>query len=431
MMRHNRFDLKEDPMKGRSPASVEEAGYVFVDPTAYTDEEYFHRACAVLRREDPVHWVDSKGVGFNSFWAITKSADIFEIEAKNQIFLNEPRPVLGTMEDDARAAEGGGLLRTLIHVDDPEHRDLRGVTQEWFLPKNLAKLDGLLADYAKRYVDKMADLAGSCDFARDIAMFLPLNVILSILGLPESDYGRMLKLTQELFGAADEDMQRGGDPTDILAVIQDFFTYFSRLTEERRANPTSDMASVVANARINGEELTMMQTIGYYVITATAGHDTTASAMAGGLHALIENPEQMRRLKDDPSLLNTAVDEMIRWVTPVKHFMRTATEDYQLRGKTIGAGQSVLLSYPSGNRDEDAFTDPFTFDVGRSPNKHLAFGFGVHYCLGAMLARMELKAFFKELLPRLDHIELAGEPKWIKTIFVGGLKTLPVRYSIR
>ena len=418
-------------MSNREPANVEEAGYVFVDPAAYANEDYFHRACAMLRREDPVHWVESHGVGFNSFWAITKSADIFEIEARNQIFLNEPRPVLGSMEDDARNGATGGMLRTLIHVDDPEHRELRGVTQEWFLPKNLAKLEDMLATYAKRYVDKMADLGGRCDFARDIAMFLPLNVILSILGLPESDYGRMLKLTQELFGGADEDMRRDSDPAAIIAVIQDFFEYFTKLTEERRANPTTDMASVVANARINGEELTMMQTIGYYVITATAGHDTTASAMAGGLHALIEHPDQLQRLRDDPSLMNTAVDEMIRWVTPVKHFMRTATEDYSLRGKTIRAGQSVLLSYPSGNRDEEAFVDPFAFDVGRSPNKHLAFGFGVHYCLGAMLARMELKAFFKELLPRLDHIELAGDPKLMKTIFVGGLKSLPVAYSMR
>jgi cytochrome P450 len=173
-----------------------------------------------------------------------------------------------------------------------------------------------------------------------------------------------------------------------------------------------------------------MQTISYYVITATAGHDTTASAMAGGLLALMENPDQMERLKNDPSLMNTAVDEMIRWVAPVKHFMRTATEDYEVRGTVIKKGQSVLLSYPSGNRDEDAHPDPFRFDVGRSPNKHLSFGFGVHYCLGAMLARMELKALFKELLPRLNHVELAGDPKWMKTIFVGGLKTLPIRYEV-
>lgn len=419
---------KGEGVSERIPTSVAEAGTVFVDPNAYADEEYFHRACALLRREDPVHWVE--GPGFNPFYAITKSADIFDIEARNQIFLNEPRPVLGSADDDARRADNGDMLRTLIHVDDPEHRDLRGVTSEWFLPKNLLKLEGMVAGYAKRYVDKLHELGGSCDFAKDIAMQMPLNVILSILGLPESDYGRMLKLTQELFGSADEDMQRGGDPTDLIAVVQDFFAYFTQLTQERRENPTQDMASVVANARINGEELTMIQTISYYVITATAGHDTTASAIAGGLLALIEHPDQLARLKSEPELMNTAVDEMIRWVTPVKHFMRTATEDFPLRDKVIEAGQSVLLSYPSGNRDEEAFVDPFRFDVGRSPNKHLAFGFGVHYCLGAMLARMELRAFFRELLPRLDSISLAGEPKWMKTVFVGGLKTLPITYEI-
>jgi cytochrome P450 len=415
-------------MSERVPQSVEEAGHVFVDPAAYADEDYFHRACGLLRRESPVHRVE--GPGFNPFYAITKSADIFDIEARNQIFLNEPRPVLGTAEDDARRAQNGDMLRTLIHVDDPEHRNLRGVTSEWFLPKNLAKLDGVLEGYAKRYVDNMVELGNQCDFARDIAMYMPLNVILSILGLPESDYPRMLKLTQELFGSADEDLQRGGDPTDLIAVIQDFFEYFTRLTEERRATPTDDMASVVANAKIDGEDLTLMQTISYYVITATAGHDTTASAMAGGMLAFIENPDQLKRLQNDPSLMNAAVDEIIRWVTPVKHFMRTATEDYTVRGTTIKKGESVLLSYPSGNRDEDAFVDPFTFDVGRSPNKHLSFGFGVHYCLGAMLARMELKALFRELLPRLKSVELAGEPKWMKTIFVGGLKTLPIRYEV-
>ncbi len=415
-------------MSDRIPNSVEEAGYVFVDPAAYADEDYFHRACALLRKESPVHWVE--GPGFNPFWAITKSADIFDIEARHQIFLNEPRPVLGSEMDDARRQQNGDMLRTLIHVDDPEHRNLRNVTAEWFLPKNLAKLEGVLAGYAKRYVDKMVEMGNQCDFVRDVAMFMPLNVILSILGLPESDYPRMLKLTQELFGGLDEDLARDSDPAAIVQVIQDFFVYFTKLTEDRRAAPTDDMASVVANATIDGAPLTDMQTISYYVITATAGHDTTASAMAGGLLALMENPDQMDRLTNDPSLMNTAVDEMIRWVAPVKHFMRTATEDYVVRGTTIKKGQSVLLSYPSGNRDEDAHPDPFRFDIGRSPNKHLSFGFGVHYCLGAMLARMELKALFKELLPRLKHVELAGEPRWMKTIFVGGLKTLPIRYEV-
>lgn len=410
--------------------SAESAGYVFVDPSAYADEARFDAACALLREEDPVHWVEGDGLGFNGFWAIAKHADVFEIETRHQIFLNEPRPVLGTADDDRRRAENGDLLRTLIHVDEPEHRKLRGVTSEWFLPKNLVKLDDKLNGLASRFVDRMLEFNGECDFARDVCMQMPLNVILSILGLPESDYGRMLTLTQELFGSADEDMRRGDDPAEIIQVLQDFFAYFTALTEARRAEPTGDLASVVANATIDGDPLTMMQTISYYVIAATAGHDTTASAMAGGMLALIENPEQLARLQADPSLMATAADEMIRWVTPVKHFMRTATEDYVLRGRTIKAGQSVLLSYPSANRDEEVFENPYMFDVGRSPNKHLSFGFGVHYCLGAMLARMELKALFNELVPRLRHVELAGEPALMKTVFVGGLKRLPIRFDL-
>ena len=409
---------------------AELAGYVFVDPTAYADEARFEASCALLRKEDPVHWVEGEGLGFNGFWAITKHADVFEIETKHQIFLNAPRPLLGTAEDDRKRAENGDLIRTLIHVDEPEHRKLRGVTSEWFLPKNLSKLDGQLGGLARRFVDRMLDFNGQCDFASDVCMQMPLNVILSILGLPESDYDRMLKLTQEMFGSADEEMQRGGDPADLLAVVQDFLIYFSALTEARRAEPTDDLASAIANATVDGDPLAMMDTIGYYIIAATAGHDTTSSAMAGGMLALIQNPDQLARLQADPSLMATAADEMIRWTTPVKHFMRTATVDYELRGRTIKAGQSVLLSYPSANRDEEVFENPYTFDIGRSPNKHLSFGFGVHYCLGAMLARMELKALFAELLPRLRHVELDGEPALMKTVFVGGLKRLPIRFDL-
>ena len=167
-----------------------------------------------------------------------------------------------------------------------------------------------------------------------------------------------------------------------------------------------------------------------YIIAATAGHDTTSNSMAGGLHALIQHPDQLARLQADPSLLTTAVDEMIRWTSPVKHFMRTATVDYEVHGTTVRAGQDVLLSYWSANRDEDVFDDPFRFDVGRTPNKHLAFGFGIHYCLGAMLARMELKSMFTALLPRLRSVELAGEPQLTRSTFVSGLKHLPIRYQL-
>jgi cytochrome P450 len=338
--------------------------------------------------------------------------------------------VLSNLEADRRREEQGDLLRTLIHMDDPDHRTYRNLVADWFLPKNLATLEGRLDALAQLAVDKMAGLGGQCDFARDIAMQYPLQVILAILGLPESDYPRMLSLTQELFGAADPELSRGAKLDDLVAVIQDFFAYFTALTEQRKTEPTEDLASVIANASIEGEPIGIMEQISMYVITATAGHDTTASALAGGMQALVEHPDQLARVRDDPSLLATAADEIIRWTTPVKHFMRNATVPYTLRGHTFEPGDAVLLSYPSANRDEEVFDDPVTFDVGRTPNKHLAFGFGVHYCLGHLLARMEVKAVLKALLPRLRSVELAGEPALMQTLFVGGHKRLPIRYEL-
>jgi cytochrome P450 len=406
----------------------EQAGTVFVDPTAYADPARFHEACATLRREDPIHLVEHPE--FVPFHAITKHADVLEIELHNKEWENAPRPVISTLEGDRQREERGDLLRTLIHMDDPDHRAYRGITAEWFLPKNLGKLQERLDGLARMSADRMVELGGECDFARDIAMQFPLQVILAILGMPEEDYPRMLQLTQELFGSSDPELSRGTSMEDLMAVIQDFFVYFTELTEARKAEPTGDLASVIANASIDGEPIGIMEQISYYVIVATAGHDTTASAMAGGMQALIENPDQLARLQADPSLVGSAVDEIIRWTTPVKHFMRNCTTEYTLRDHTFRPGDAVLLSYPSANRDEDVFDEPFRFDVGRSPNKHLAFGFGVHYCLGAMLARMELKALLTELVPRLRSIELAGRPRYMQTLFVGGPKSVPIRYDV-
>jgi cytochrome P450 len=277
----------------------------------------------------------------------------------------------------------------------------------------------------------MAELGTECDFVRDISVHYPLYVILSLLGLPESDFERMLMLTQQLFGSDDPELQRSTDLEEQFTVLLDFFNYFNELTASRRAHPTDDLASALANAQIDGAYLPDMDLASYYVIIATAGHDTTSSTIAGGLHALLRHPDQLARLHADHELLPTAVEEMIRWVTPVKEFMRTASEDAVVGGTTIEAGQSLYLSYLSANRDETVFDDPFQFDVGRQPNKHLAFGFGPHFCLGAQLARLEIRALFAELLPRLDSIELAGTPTSSATTFVGGLKTLPVRYAIR
>jgi len=255
-------------------------------------------------------------------------------------------------------------------------------------------------------------------------------VILSLLGLPESDFGFMLKLTQELFGSDDDEYKRGTTTEDQMPVLLEMFEYFNRVTASRREHPTEDLASAIANARIDGESLSDFDTVSYYLIVATAGHDTTSATISGGLLALIENPDQRDRLRSDLALMPSATEEMIRWVTPVKAFMRTAAEDTTVRGVPIAAGESVLLSYVSGNRDDEVFSDPFRFDVGRDPNKHVAFGYGVHFCLGAALARMEVNSFFTELLPRLTSIELAGPAELVATTFVGGLKHLPIRYSL-
>ena len=409
--------------------TLDEAGRIFIDPKAYANDQRWHEGAAFLRADSPVHLVEGDGFCY-PFYAITKHADVLEIETRHDIFLNAPRPVLGETATDDRRREQGDMLRTLIHMDEPDHKAYRAITAQWFQPSSLRKLDGRMAELAKRYVDRMAALGTSCDFIQDVAVHYPLYVILSILGLPESDHSRMLKLTQELFGAADDEMQRGTSMEDLLEVVADYFRYFGELTTARRAQPTDDLASVIANATLNGELLGDMETISYYVIIATAGHDTTSSTIGGGLHALLEQPDQLDRLRADLSLLPSAVDEMIRWVSPVKHFMRTATEDYILRGTKIRAGESVLLSYASANRDEEVFPDSMRFDVGRTSNRQLAFGFGVHYCLGALLARMEIKALYAELLPRLRHVELDGEAKYMSTLFVGGPKRLPIRYEV-
>ncbi|MFB4301288.1 cytochrome P450 [Actinomadura sp. NTSP31] len=411
--------------------SVDEAGRALADPKAYADEARLHGALALLRRESPVQWVEAPG--YTPFWAVTKHADVLEIERNHEIFLNAPRPLLGTAEFDElnrQRAEQGIALRTLIHMDDPDHRVIRAIGADWFRPRAMRALEPRVKELAKRYVDRMVEFGGECDFARQVAVHFPLYVILSLLGLPESDFDRMLKLTQELFGGDDDELQRGQSNEEKLQVLLDFFAYFQSLTDERRKHPTDDLASAIANARIDGEPLNDFDTASYYVIIATAGHDTTSATIAGGLQALIEHPDQRERLTKNPGLMPLAVDEMIRWVTPVKEFMRTATRDHDLRGVTIRKGDAVLLSYPSANRDEEVFDEPFRFDVGRDPNKHLAFGFGVHYCLGAALARIEVRAFFEELLLRLDSIEFAGPAESIATTFVGGLKRLPVRYSL-
>jgi cytochrome P450 len=410
-----------------STPTMDDAAKVLADPQAYTDEAKLHAALTHLRANAPVSRVEVPN--YRPFWAITKHADVLDIERNNTLFTNWPRPVLTTAEGDELQAAAG--VRTLIHLDDPQHRVVRAIGADWFRPKAMRALKVRVDELAKNYVDKMMAVGPECDFVQEVAVNYPLYVIMSLLGIPESDFSRMLKLTQELFGSDDSEFKRGSSNEDQLPALLDMFGYFNGVTASRREHPTEDLASAIANARIDGEPLSDIETVSYYLIVATAGHDTTSATISGGLQGLIENPDQLRRLRDDLDLMPLATEEMIRWVTPVKEFMRTAAEDTTVRGVPIASGESLLLSYVSANRDEEVFADPFRFDVGRDPNKHLAFGYGVHFCLGAALARMEVSSFFSELIPRLKSIELTGDPQSVATTFVGGLKHLPVRYSLR
>jgi cytochrome P450 len=411
-----------------------------VDPTAYADGARIDEAFRWLRREAPLSVVEPDQ--FRPFWAVTRHADILAVERDNETFHNgDTFTTLTTIEggDQVMKMTGGSphLVRSLVQMDNPDHFNYRRLTQSWFLSQNLRALESRIREIARGFVDRMAAHGESCDFAHDVAFLYPLHVIMEVLGVPEADEPRMLKLTQELFGAADPDRKRAGEASDssdglaaLQATVVDFMTYFNAVTEDRRANPRNDLASVIANGAIDGAPLGHFEAMSYYIIVATAGHDTTSSTTAGALWALAENPEQLAKVKADPSLIPGLVEESIRWVTPVKHFMRSATRDVEVAGRAIAKGDWLMLCYPSGNRDETVFADPFVFDVTRTPNRQLAFGYGAHVCIGQHLARMEMRIFWEELLPRLDHVELAGEPKNMTANFVCGPKFVPIRFSM-
>ena len=269
---------------------------VLADPTAYTDENRLHAAFARLRATDPVAWVDVPG--YSPFWAITKHADIMAIERNNTVFTNSPRPVLTTIEGDEQQAAMG--ISTLIHMDDPQHRVVRAIGADWFRPKAMRALKVRVDELARQFVDQMVDAGGECDFVQEVAVNFPLYVIMSLLGLPESDFPRMLKYTQELFGNDDAEFQRGVSMEERGLALFEMFNYFNEVTASRRANPTEDLASAIANARIDGEPLSDIDTVSYYVIVATAGHDTTSADISGGLQALIENPDELQPITGRP-----------------------------------------------------------------------------------------------------------------------------------
>ncbi|MGB3721870.1 MAG: cytochrome P450 [Pacificimonas sp.] len=415
-----------------------------VNPDVYANPPDILSVYRELRETDPVHWTEPRG--FRPFWSITKQADIKAISKANDRFINSERTYLTPAENEKWTLETTGdthLFRTLVDIDDPLHRKLRQITNEWFLPKNLKSMEDKIRGIARAHVDHMMGLGGRCDFVNEVSLFYPLRVIMEILGIPAEDEPRMLKMTQEMFGSGDPDViarsekltsgpngpasgGSGEDAVDLMALAQEYFEYFGKVIADRRANPKDDVSTVIAHAEVDGAPIDIRHALSYLVIIATAGHDTTSSSTAAGMHQLAVNPREFAKLKENPKLTAQMVEETIRWETPVKHFMRTCTEDTEVGGRTIRAGEHLTLFYWSGNRDTEAFDAPDEFRVDRAPNPQVAFGGGAHQCLGLHLARLEIRILFEELMPRLSFVELAGDPAWTRSNFVSGLKRLPI-----
>jgi cytochrome P450 len=417
----------------------QEIAWTLVDPKSYATDT-IHNSYAWLRANNPLG--QARLEGYDPFWVVTKHADILDVSRQNTLFHSGDRQTtLSTQEGDrqVRKMTGGSphLVRSLVQMDAPDHPKYRALTQSWFLPHNIKSLEERIRRIAKTSVEKMLAKNGECEFVADVALHYPLHVIMEILGVPPEDEPRMLMLTQELFGSTDPELGRDAETQDpakaielIQAVLMDFYNYFAKITAARRAEPRDDLASVIANSTIDGQPISEFEALSYYVIVATAGHDTTSSSTAGAVWALAERPAEFEKVKANPALVPGLVEEAIRWTTPVKHFMRSATADTELRGRRIAKDDWLMLCYASGNRDEDVFDDPFAFRVDRSPNRLVSFGYGAHLCLGQHLAKMEMRILFEELLPHIKSLELAGQPKMSEAVFVNGPKKLPIRFTV-
>ena len=404
------------------------------DPRTYSTPTRYHELFTRLRRDDPVRWAAPSTT--RPFWIVSKHADVVEIERQPELFINGPRLELFSLQQEERIWEATrgrlAVSRTMLHMDGGEHRAYRALTQQWFMPSNVKKLEEKVGLLAKEYVDKLGGAGGEVDFVQLIGELYPLRVIMTILGLPPEEAPELLRLTQSFLG---RDASRGPheckDDDIMVKAAGDIFEYFGRIYQDRLKSPRDDVATLIAHAKLDGKPIERLEVLSYYLLLGIAGHDTTNGTVTGGMLELIGNPDQLAQLKEQPDWMPSAVDEMLRWVTPVKSFMRTATQDYWLRGQQIQQTQAVLLCYWSANRDEDVFANPFEFRVDRSPNRHLAFGYGPHVCLGQYLAKMEIRLLFRELLPRLEHVRLAGEPQWSPGTTVVHLTHLPICYGLR
>ncbi len=347
-------------------------------------------------------------------------------------------PRLAVFEEGAPIEGERTFVRQLLNMDPPDHTQYRGTASDWFTPQSIARRRDQVSRIAR---ELLAEMAGDGevregDFVRDLAVPLTLGVLADMLGVPRADWPKMFEWTNRVAGSADPEFQDeklagGNQQVPFEQTRNELFAYFAELAAERRKDPRDDIVSVLANSTIDGAPMPPLELLSYFFLLVVAGNETTRNAASGGLLAMIENPGELRKLRDNPSLLNHAAEEIVRWTSPVIQFCRTATEDVELHGKKIRKGDAFCLFYPSANRDEEAFDDPDAFRVDRRPNPHLGFGIGEHFCLGANLARLELRVIFGELAQRLDEIELAGPYERMRSSFLSGVKRMPIRYRLR
>ena len=400
-----------------------------VDPAVYASHGYPHDLWTRLRKEDPVHrWDETDGM---PYWAITKHADVTTISKLPDVFLNNPRL---TISHQAEEPNLEGFPDTLIQMDNPRHRIFRKMISSRFTPRALRKIHQPIEAIGKEIVDALIvdKEEGECDFVKEVSAPLPIAVIAWLLGVPKPDWHLLFDWTNKIIGAQDPDFHdEGVDPTESArGQMVELFTYFAKLVEEKRKKPADDLITLFTQLEYEGKPLDPMDVLAWCLIIVVAGNETTRNGTSGGMLAFVENPGEIRKLQRDPSLLSGAVEEVVRWSSPIIHFARTASRDFPLRDKIIREGDACALFYASANRDEEVWDDPFTFRVDRGRNPHLGFGIGEHFCVGSHLARLELEVAYKHLLPRIEEIELAGPVERLHSSLVGGVKKLPIRYRL-
>ena len=378
-----------------------------------------------LREHDPVRWIEHPE--YDPFWAITKHADIVELSKQPHRLQNGPRlAVFSTLVPPPPE----NAIRHILNMDPPDHGKYRNVAAKRFTPRAVQIWTEKVERLTRQILDRCAEREHG-DFVRDVSAPITIAVIAEMLGVPEGDRDLLFTWTNRIIAPEDPEFQIDGSAEKTMDATRiELFQYFDAMSRDRRARPQDDIVSTVVHGAVDGRELPAMELLSYYLLLVVAGNETTRNAMTGGMLAFLDNPGEWQKLRRDPALLAPTVEEIVRWTTPVIQFCRTATEDYRLRDKTIRAGQSCCLFYPSANRDEDVFQDPDVFRIDRSPNHHLGFGVGEHVCLGAHLARLELRTAFAALRTRLEHAELAGPVERQRSSFVGGIKRAPMRWKI-